>query len=104
MSPKPTTTAATRSASGISKAGVRMTHCSFMCSMAGHSKVAQNKTVRQATKLSTFRRLGSVSLATNTVRRMCSPCCMATTAPSMASHKNNTEASSSDQVSGVCST
>ena len=46
-------------------------------------------------------RVDGLALATAAVMRMCSPRRNATPAPSIASHRNRIEASSSDQISGL---
>ena len=56
-----------------------------------------------ATASSIARRSGGANL-TSVVIRMCSPRRSAITAPSIASQMNSICASSSDQISGLCST
>ena len=47
--------------------------------------------------------MAGFALATTAVIRMCSARRNATAAPSIASHRNRIDASSSDQINGACS-
>ena len=97
----PTGKAAARQKLDISSAGVVMAFSSIAYSHAGQATMARN--ARQAampTSSSSARRCGP-ALLTRAVMRICSPRRSAITEPSMASHKNRIEASSSDHSKGL---
>jgi hypothetical protein len=73
-------------------------------SNAGKTIAAANNVVRVSVKASSRSRQGSGRRATRNVRRRCSPRRSAMTAPSVASHRNRMDASSSAHVIGRLST
>ncbi len=100
MRPRPTGRAAARHALFSSSAGVWTKVSSLANSKAGSSSSATK--IRPATRATVSRkaRRRGPLMATKAVMRMCSARRKATTAPSMASHRNRIEASSSDQTRG----
>ena len=98
--PMPTGSAAARHEFGISRAGVVMKLSSDANSNAGSTTMSRN--ARAATTATTSRnaRTGGDTMPRSAVMRMCSPRWKASTDPSMASHRNRIEASSSDQTRG----
>lgn len=69
--------------------------------MAGQATSARKATEAVMAKVSNSARVSGRSRATKAVMRMCSPRRSATTAPSIDSHRNRIEASSSDHTSGA---
>ena len=104
ISSAPMPIAATRSASWISSAGVTIIHWSMPYSYAAGRIRSTNTMTISAPSVSTHARRSGESALTNVVRRMCSPRRSAITAPSIASQRNSTDASSSDHVSGLLKT
>ena len=100
----PTPIAATRTESCSSSAGVVISHWFSMYSHDGERTSSTNTITISALTVSTHARHCGRSALTKVVSRMCSPRRSAITAPSMASHRNSTDASSSDQVSGLLKT
>ena len=100
MRPRPIGRAAARQALLSSRAGVWTKVSSLANSKAGSSSRATK--IRPATRATVSRkaRRRGPLMATKAVMRMCSARRKATTAPSMASHRNRIEASSSDQMMG----
>ena len=64
----------------------------------------RNASAAAVASMSNVARVAAGSMPTTAVIRMCSSRRNAITAPSMASHKNKIEASSSDQTSGLSKT
>ena len=104
ISTTPTGSAAARQALEMSSAGVVMKRSSDAYSQAGHATIARKASAAYSAIASASRRRCGGSLDTIAVMRMCSPRRRATTAPSIASQMKSMEASSSDQISGWCST
>ncbi len=102
ISPMPTGMAAARQALLSSSAGVTMKCSSCAYSMAGARISARKASEAASAAVSSCARRAGPTLLTKAVMRMCSPRRSATTAPSMDSHRNRMDASSSDQTSGLC--
>ena len=77
-----------------------MNRSSAAYSKEGGSARMTNTNAATTATVSRKARRGGEHIPTNAVMRMCSPRRKATTAPSIASHRNKMEASSSDQTSG----
>ncbi|MNR13265.1 hypothetical protein D3C85_1296600 [compost metagenome] len=101
---RPTAMADTRKALGISRAAVVMIHSSLTYSQAGVNSNPMKVITITAPRVSMKARFSTGNRAMNEVRRMCSPRRIATTEPSIASHRNSSEASSSPQTMGWLST
>ncbi|MDT4834424.1 hypothetical protein FQZ97_680600 [compost metagenome] len=101
ISPMPTGMAAARQALLSSSAGVMMKCSSCAYSTAGARISARKASDAAVAAVSSCARRAGLMLLTSAVMRMCSPRRKATTAPSMDSHRNRMEASSSDQTSGL---
>ncbi len=104
ISPVPIGNAAARHEFAISSAGVVMKASSCANSTAGPITSKRNASGAAIATTSRNARTPGDAMPTSAVMRMCSPRRNATTAPSIASHRNRMDASSSDQTSGVCIT
>ncbi|MNI57008.1 hypothetical protein D3C73_1120410 [compost metagenome] len=104
ISAMPTGMAAARQALLSSSAGVVMKCSSCAYSMAGARISTRNASDAASAAVSNCARRAGLTLLTRAVIRMCSPRRKATTAPSIDSHRNRMEASSSDHTSGLWKT
>jgi hypothetical protein len=100
----PTPIAATRQPSLISSAGVVMNDCNSTYSRAGGIIARRNAATTVVPKVSSQVRQRGGASDTRKASRMCSARRSAMTEPSMASHRNRADASSSDQVIGELNT
>ena len=100
----PTGIAAARHEFAISSAGVVMKASSCANSHGGPITSTRNASGAAIATHVEERAHAGDAMPTNAVMRMCSPRRSAITAPSIASHRNRIDASSSDQTSGVCRT
>ena len=96
----PIGSAAARHAFAISRAGVTMSASPRAYSNAGGKTSDRNSSGTTRAAVSAHTRPFVESPATSAVIRMCALFSNATTAPSIASHMNRIDASSSDHVSG----
>ena len=92
--------AETRKPLGRSSAGVRIAHSDLTYSSDGCSKKSKKLATTSNAKVCTKRPSRSGSISTNRFRRKCSLRSTASTAPSMATHKNAIDATSSIQITG----
>ena len=97
---QPTGSADARQMLGTSSAGVTTAASSAAYSIAGQRISSRKPTASATAKASKKVRSFGPASVTSIDIRMCSLRRNATTAPSMASHRNRMEASSSDQVNG----
>ena len=103
ISAEPTGNAAARHEFDNSSAGVVMNDSSCAKLIAGPITIARNAIGAAIAITSRKARTPGDAMPTSAVIRICSPRRNAITAPSMASHRNSMDASSSDHTSGACS-
>lgn len=84
----------------ISSAGVSITASSTAYSQAYGKITTRKASAAVVASKSKNARLAGAILLTRAVMRMCSPRLKAMAEPTIASHRNSIEASSSDQISG----
>ena len=97
----PTPMADTRKPFGRFKSGVRIIHSDLTYSTDGCSKNNKKLAITSSAKVLTKLCNRSGSLSTNTLSRKCSLRSTASTEPSMATHKNAIDATSSIQLMGA---